>query len=216
MYGEGDPPAAIAIDEQAAVLTMAFARNKKVWPRPATEPEPEAGKPTEPREPEPSKPSSEPGEPSSTTTVHAEGVLREALAVLWEKARGAGMDSIARLEIRVFDPGDGFRLLRVVGGIPEAAKTVRYSGGYETREGGVLELSFTGPVGDAEPLREFLEAQVRDCAAQTLETNFELAFEEGLQLKGDAPKKLAERLSRFATAAAYVEATAQAAEGGEA
>ena len=47
---------------------------------------------------------------------------------------------------------------------------------------------------------------------QTLETHFELAFEKGLQLKGDAPEKLAERLSRFATAAAYVEASAQAAE----
>ena len=57
---------------------------------------------------------------------------------------------------------------------------------------------------------------MRDCAAQTLETNFELAFEEGLQLNGDAPEKLAERLSRFATGAAYVEATAQAADGGKA
>ena len=217
VYGQGDPPAVIAIDEQAAVLTMAFARNKSVWPRPAAEPEPETEKPTDPGEPEPSEPSpSEPGGPSTTTTVHAEGVLREALAVLWEKARGAGMDSIARLEIRVFDPGDGFRLLRVIGGIPEATKTVRYDGGYETRDGGVFELSFVGPVGDAEPLREFLEAQVRDCAAQTLETNFVLAFGEGLQLKGDAPTKLAERLSRFATAAAYVEATAEAAEGGDA
>ena len=210
VYGQGDPPAAIAIDEQAAVLTMAFARNKKVWPRP--EPEPEPGEPTEPSEPEPSEPSpAEPGEPSATATVHEEGVLREALTVLWEKARGLGMEAIARLEIRVFDAGDGFRLLRVIGGIPEAAKTVRYGGGYETREGGVFELSFTGRVGDAEPLREFLEAQVRDCAVQTLETNFELAFEEGLQLKSDAPEKLAERLSRFATAAAYVEATAEAA-----
>ena len=215
VYGQGDPPAVIAIDEQAAVLTMAFARNKNVWPRPAPQPEPR--KPIEVREPRPSDPPlSEPVEPSPTTTVHEEGVLREALTVLWEKARGAGMDSIARLDIRVFDPGDGFRLLRVVGGIPEAAKTVRYSGGYETREGGTFELLFTGPVGDAEPLREFLEAQVRDCAAQTLETNFELAFDEGLQLQGDAPEKLAERLSRFATGAAYVEATAQAAERGEA
>ncbi|MCY4011318.1 MAG: DUF499 domain-containing protein [Gammaproteobacteria bacterium] len=213
VYGQGDPPAVIAIDEQAAVLTMAFARNKGVWPR--QEPQPESREPTEVDEPEPSdRMASEPREPSSTTTVHEEGVLREALAVLWEKARGVGMDAIGRLEIRVFDHGDGFRLLRVVGGIPAAAKTVRYGGGYETRDGGVLEFAFAGPVGDAEPLREFLEAQVRDCAAQTLETNFELAFEEGLQLKGDAPEKLAERLSRFATAAAYVQATAQAAEQG--
>ena len=209
VYGQGDPPAAIAIDEQAAILTMAFARNKGVWPRPPPEPEPST--PPQPPGPRPPEPPPVPVG-TSPTTVHAEGVLREALAVLYEKALAAGMDAIGRMEIRVFDPGDGFRLLRVVGGIPDTTKTVRYDGGYETREGGVFELSFTGSVGDADPLREFLEPQVRDSAAHTLETHFELAFIGGLALKGDAPRKLAERLSRFATAAAYVEATAQAAE----
>ena len=78
----------------------------------------------------------------------------------------------------------------------------------------MFELTFNGSVGDAEPLREFLEPQVRDSATHTLETHFELVFEGGLALRGDAPEKLAERLSRFATSAAYVEATAEAAEGG--
>ena len=212
VYGPGDPMAAIAIDEQAAVLTMAFAKNKGVWPRRETEKE----EPEEESDPGPDREPTGRVEPkdSQAATFHAEGLLKEALAVLWEQARGGGFDAIARMEIRVFDPGDGFRLLRVVGAIPDTAKTVRYDGGYETRAGGVFELSFTGSVGDADPLREFLEPQVRDSSAHTLETHFELVFDGGLTLRGDAPEKLAESLSRFATAAAYVEATAEAAERG--
>ena len=210
VYGHGDPPAVIAITEQAAVLTMAFARNKRVWPRPEPGGEGVISPPPPPEPPAPPPPS------PAATALHAEGLLKDALARLWEQARDAGIDAIVRVEIRVFDPGDGFRLLRVVGAIPDTKKRVRYDGGYETREESTFEISFIGSVGDADPLREFLEPQVRDSAAHTLETHFELVFDGGLSLKGDAPEKLAERLSRFATSAAYVEATAEAGQGEDA
>ena len=214
VYGPGDPAATIAIDEQSSVLTMAFARNKGVWPRPEEdvsseedEPSPEDNNDDKPE----NRPPDGPDRDAGASTFHAEGLLKEALAVLWERARGAKASVIARMDVRVFDPGDGFRLLRVVGGIPDTAKTVRYEGGYETREGGEFELRFTGSVADADPLREFLEPQLRDSATHTLETHFELVFDGGLALAGDAPEKLADRLSRFATSAAYVEATAETA-----
>ncbi len=207
VYGSGDPAAVIAINEQAAVLTMAFARNNRVWPRPK-KPDPPPPDPPPPDPPPPDPPKPPPG-----AALHAEGLLKDALARLWEQARDAGFVAIARVRIRAFDPGDGFRLLRVVGAIPDTKKTVRYDGGYETRENSTFEVSFTGSVSDADPLREFLEPQVRDSAAHSLDTHFELVFEGGLVLDGDAPEKLAERLSRFATSAAYVEATADAGQG---
>ena len=215
--GPGDPMVTIAIDEQATVLTMAFARDKGVWPRPAASSGSKEA--PEPGSPEPRKPPEPPGTPKPSPSAHppeavqAEGVLREAFAKLWEQARSRNFTTIARMNIRVFDPGDGFRLLRVVGGLPDTEKTVTYDGGYETRDGGEFTLSFKGSVGDADPLREFLEPQVRDSAAHTLETRFDLVFEGGLALGGNAPEKLSERLSRFATSAAYVEATAQAMRG---
>jgi len=87
---------------------------------------------------------------------------------------------------------------------------VTIEGGYETRDGGSFELEFRGPVADAQPVREFLEPQLRDASAKNIEAGFQLAFTDGLSMQGDAPEKLADRLCRFASGAAWVSATAEA------
>ena len=110
----------------------------------------------------------------------------------------------------MFEANDGFQLLGAVGGVSGADKTVTMEGGYETRDGGRYEMEFQGPVPDAEPVREFLEPQLRDAAERDLEVRFALEFGNGLALKGDEPEKLGERLTRFASGAAYVSATAEA------
>ena len=105
LFGPGDPPAEIAIDEQSVVFTMAYAKNKGVWPRP------EPAAPVSPAPPEPAFPPAPGGEgagpsggsPGETLppTPHpapadgtpsgverasfaAEGLLKEALLRLWE------------------------------------------------------------------------------------------------------------------------------------
>ncbi len=211
LCGPGDPPAAIEIDEQSMILTMAYARNKGLWPREptATEPivaqgQPKYGADTGGEAP-PVAPSVEPG-PGSFT---AEGVLREALVRLWEQARAKKVRAIAALTIRMYEAGDAFRLLGAVGAVAGAERTVTMTGGYETRDGGTFELEFRGPVSDAPPVREFLEPQLRDAASANLEAGFELTFADGLSMRGDAAEKLTERLGRFASGAAYVSATAR-------
>ncbi len=223
LYGGDDPPADLVIDERALVLTMAYARNKGIWPRP--EPKRPAagggagptagyrgGGPDEVRQPDgPGRPGrgaggiSEPPPPPGAFT--AEGVLREALLQLWERARAGGAARVEALTIRMFEAGDGFRLLGAVGAVAGAAKVVTINGGYETRAGGSFQLEFSGPVADAQPVREFLEPQLRDAFARNLEVSFELTFAAGLPLAGDAAEQLTERLARFAGGAAYVAAT---------
>ena len=66
------------------------------------------------------------------------------------------------LTIRMFEAGDAFRLLGSVGGVQRAEKAVTFAGGYETRAGGSFQIEFRGPVTDAQPVREFLEPQLRD------------------------------------------------------
>ena len=214
LFGPDDPPAAIAIDEQAVVMTMAYARNKGVWPRPApVEKIPEAGSgsgggltedPSGARTPTPAQPAA----PAAPFT--AEGVLKDALTRLWEQARAKKVEAVGLLTIRMFEAGDGFRLLGAVGAVSGAEKVVTMTGGYETRGGGSFALEFRGPVPDAQPVKEFLEPQLRAGESRDLQTGFELSFEGGLSMKGEAAEKFTDRLSRFASGAAYVSATARA------
>ena len=214
LFGPGDPPAAVMIDEQALVLTMAYAKNTGIWPRPEAKGAGDSGK-TEPDKPPIDKPSevkqASPGfEVEGAGQFHAEGLLREALVQLWEQARGKDAGKIERLRIRLFEAADAFRLLNVVSAISEANKAVCIEGGYETQDGGSFVLNFSGPVADAQPVREFLEPQLRAAATADLQAAFSLTFPDGLPMQGDAAEKLTERLCKFASGAAYVSATAEA------
>ena len=85
--------------------------------------------------------------------------------------------------------------------------------GYETREGGEFNFDFHGTVGNAEPVREFIEAQRRGGKDRDLVVSFELMFTEGLSMTGDSAEKLTERLTRLPSGAAYVSATAEGKQG---
>ena len=206
------------IDEQSVIFTMAYAKNAGIWPRqkPGESGRPEQG--GEKPEPPDRTPDSGPGRTGGRThpvpvalgSFTAEGVLNEALVQLWEQVRAKKVETIAVVTIRMFEAGDAFRLLGAVGAISGAEKIVTIQGGYETREGGSFELEFQGPVPDAQPVKEFLEPQLRDASSGNLEAGFQLTFTAGLSMKGDAPEKLAAGLARFASGAAYVSATAEA------
>jgi len=228
LYGQGDPITTIAIDEQAVVFTMAFAREHGKWPRPAPK---GSAKPSgsmddgasgglvgdfsegtaggtssaigggAARQPKPD------GLPSFT----AEGLLKEALTRLWEQAKARRVEKIGALTIRLFDAADAFRLLSVVGAIGGTdQKLAVIEGEYETSSGSTMKMTYRGSPADAQPLKDFLEPQLRAAKEKAMDASFELAFAEGLALSGDAPEKLTEQLTRFATGSAYVKATAEA------
>ena len=109
----------------------------------------------------------------------------------------------------MFDAGDAFKLLGVVGSVQGAQKLVKLSGGYETSEGGRLEFEFTGPATDAQVLKDYLDPQLRAAKEKSVSAEFELHFDGGLLITGDAPERLADRLTRYAAGAAYVTAMAE-------
>ena len=219
LYGPGDPAASIEIDEQSVVFTMAYARNTGIWPRPKPEKPGDSGGGEDGgrgddgdavgEETGPQDDRDQPPGPAQTS-FSKEGVLKDALTQLWEEARSTGVDRISALTIRMFESGDAFRLLGAVGAVPGADKQVMIEGGYETRDGGTFELEFRGPVPDAQPVKEFLQPQLRDASSANLQAGFRLTFADGLAMQGDAAEKLTERLVRFASGAAYVTATAEA------
>ena len=212
LFGPGDPAPTIEIDEQSMIFTMAYARNERIWPRPSKE-EQEPGTASEVREAPDGgetwlKP--EPTEPTAPAEFSAEGPFSEALIKLWEQARDRRVEALATLTIRMFEARDAFPMVNAVNAVAGATKTIRFEGGYETRDGGVFELEFGGPPSDAQPVREFLQPQFRDAAASTIEASFTLEFADGLPLDGDAPEQLADQLTRFAGGAAHVSASARA------
>ena len=214
LFGPGDPPASIAIDEDAVLFTMAFAKSKSVWPRKPKEDEPgPSGKGTQPpggkKEDEVKTPPEKKRPLDETAPFAAEGALKEALVKLWEQVRAKKVGRIERLSIRMFEAGDGFRMLGPVGAVSGATKHAVMRGGYETREGGEFTFEFEGPVGDAQPVREFLELQLREGKSRDLEVKFELSFAEGLVMTEDATEKLTKRLTQFANGPAYVVATTE-------
>lgn len=240
LCGPGDPFPTIMIDEQAVVFTMSFARDNSIWPRPAVQPisgsGATSGSSTAAGDPppvgvggssgasggsvggigggsegEPIGGASEPRQQPIIAPLSAEGVLREALVKLWEQARSRKLAKIEKLNIRLFDATDAFKLLGIVGAVKADKKTVKFDGGYETREKSTCEISFTGTPADAQPLKDFLEPQLRAAAEKSINAGFELSYEAGLDLSGDAPEKLTEQLTRFGAGAAYVEATAEGA-----
>ncbi|MXY53195.1 MAG: ATP-binding protein [Gammaproteobacteria bacterium] len=213
LYGPGDPGASIDIDAQALVMTMAFARNSRVWPRPPEVRDEDAEPPKkEPGSDDAEKDGGEQDEAKHSSPPEgdysAEGLLKEALTKVWEQARGEGKKAIGRLHIRLFESGDAFKLLGAVRTVQGATKSVSLNGGYETADGASFQLEFKGPLDDAQPVREFLDPQFRAATNGTLEAGIELQFEHGLPLSGDASEKLTDRLARFAGEAVHVTAEA--------
>jgi hypothetical protein len=223
LYGKGDPFAEIKIDAQSFVMTMAFATEQGLWPRVPKSiskfpPGGEGGTVTVGGAA--GGDSSHAGRGGERTPVHvapplptefkAEAPLREALTRIWEQARQKKVAKLASLRLRIFEVADAFKLLSAVGTIGGAEKKVTLSAEYETTEGSSFEMEFNGLPQDAGPLKEFLEPQFRAAKEKKLDATYLITFSEGLALGGDAPEKLAEKLARFATGAAFVEAYAEA------
>ena len=111
--------------------------------------------------------------------------------------------------MRVFEPSDGFRLLGVVGAIRTAEVRADIQGSFETVAGSEVDIGFHGVPQDALPLKDFLDPQLRLATEKDVKIAFTLSFKDGLPVVGDAAAKLVEQLTRYATGAAYVEATAE-------
>jgi len=216
LCGPGDPMASILIDESSVVFTMQFAKEKTIWPRPApTATTPPPGGFTGVPGPVPGgtghqPPPSAVPPPPPPGAITAEGILKAALAELWEKARKAKFAQVQVLSVRLFDATDAFRMLGSVNAEKGCAKKVTLNGGYVTQEGGEMQLEFNGSPSDALPVKDFLVPQLNAARERDVQATFILTFNPGLPLTGDAAERLTERLAKFASGAAYVAATAEA------
>lgn len=204
LLGKGDPYADVKIDEQSMLFTAGYAREHKIWPRPAPEPDTKPAPPV-------SDPPYPPREPVALaahmlSTFVADDVLRAALTRVVEDALKAQMKTFSKLLIRPFDSQDALKLLSVVNAVSNATKTVQLSVDIETNDKSVISVNFQGSVNEALPLKDYLDPQLRAAADKNLNCTYELTFDPPFALAGDQPQKLIERLARIVSTSAEVTA----------
>ncbi|MDV7391677.1 hypothetical protein RZS08_10005, partial [Arthrospira platensis SPKY1] len=187
--------------------TASHAREQGIWPRSARKPKPDSEPPDTvyPPPPEIAPEPSKVDDPQTTEFV-AEGVLKEALTRLWGQPRARGLAAIKTLELRVYHVTDGLRLLGLMAAIPRADQQLTLVVSYTTPQGSEFRGEFSGAVADAQPVKDFLEPQLRAARERTLTATYLLTFDDGLPLAGDEPEKLTERLSKGCSSEIYARA----------
>lgn len=227
LAGPGDPMPSINIDEETTIFTMDFAKTKGVWPRPAPKPsQPASNEGGDSISGDPLPPinggsgevdarggfddSAEGGAIAASAKVFtAEGVLKEALRKVIEQAKTAKLAKVDHVAIRLFEYGDAFKLIPIANSIAGTKRSVTLEGGYTTAQDSEMMFEFKGEAQDASTIKDYLEPQFRAAKVTDLKASILFDFEGGLALDGDAADKFIEKLTRFASAAAYVEATAE-------
>ncbi|MDQ0566859.1 DUF499 domain-containing protein [Erythrobacter citreus] len=231
--GQGDPAPSIVIDDASMVFTSEYARDHGIFPRPTptssggddntssggSKPD-EHGEGTMEIAGEEKKQTAGTGTATSTgggssssasdgETFMGEGVLKDALTTVFQKARSAKVGTVSRLSITPFEISHFYMLLAVVESIPGATRRATASIEFETADASIITMTIEGTVGDAKLTREYVEPQLRAATERNVSTAIELTFADGLTLDGDEPEKIIERLTKFGTAAAFVEVTAE-------
>jgi len=206
VLGKGDPWADIKIDEQSFVYTADYAGEHGIWPPPKAPPQEEQVQIPPPKSPEKTPPHTPP--PETGKSFSEEGILKEALTRLWERTRKNNFIAVSALILKLYD-ADGFKLMGLVGTVPNSEKKIRIDGAYETNQGSELTIGFKGAIPDAQPVKDFLIPQWNAAKDKRIEVEFTIAFKEGLSLKGSEPENLTDRLCRFGTGAAYVKAVVE-------
>jgi hypothetical protein len=232
LAGPSDPMPSINIDEDTTIFTMDFAKTKGLWPRPAPTPRAQpamagkgdsvSGDPLPPLVGAPDASASRPAELfgerpqrapngalANSKVFTAEGVLKEALRKVVEQARTAKIGKVDRVVIRLFEYGDAFKLIPIANTIAGTKRSVKLSGTFITTQDSEMQFEFNGTAQDAATMKDYLEPQFRAAKDTDLKTGISFEFEGGLTLEGDFADKFIEKLTRFASAAAYVEATAE-------
>ena len=231
--GQGDPTPSIVIDDASVIFTAEYARDHGIFPRPVqptnADGAPKDGKGTGDVDPTGGANKSGGGETgqgqekTGTSTggtgvptaepqgesFTGEGVLKDALSTVFQRARAAKVGKVSRLAITPFEVSHFYMLLNVVESIPGAKRRANANIEFETTEGSVITITMEGTVGDAKLSREYVEPQLRAAVERNVSSDISLKFDDGLALDGDAPEKIIERLTKFGAAAAFVEVTAE-------
>ncbi|NLX59557.1 MAG: ATP-binding protein [Phycisphaerae bacterium] len=218
VWGKGDPAPSIEISENAFVHTIANAAEAGLWPRKPKE------KTTDGTDTGDTGGDATGGgggtggtgggETTTTTepTLSAEGPLKLALTRLFEAARKGEVKALASVTIRVYE-------YKAAWDLHQATATFRdadVSCWFDTTIGadGIDEfmVQFRGSMAKANPVKSFLDAQLRASTEQTFTGDYILAFAKPLGTDSVTAEGFIKSMTKYGGGEAYVEARAAAEE----
>ncbi|WKT83433.1 hypothetical protein RHP47_11390 [Thermosynechococcus sp. QKsg1] len=91
---------------------------------------------------------------------------------------------------------DAFVILAYVCQLPETKTTVSWQGNCQTVAGSHLEFEYEGNLNDLGPVKDFWAAQMRAASEKELHATYAIEFFKGLELAGNTPEQVTERLCR--------------------
>jgi len=210
VWGKGDPAPAIEISENAFVHTVANAKELGLWPRRAKAEEGEE-KPTKPGETEtgqkkPDVKAESEGEP--TPPLSAEGPLKLALTQLFEAARRGKIAALASVTIHLYEYKAAWNLHQAAATYRDTDVTCGFDTNMTAEGIDEFQVQFKGTMQKANPVKSFLDSQLRAASEQTFEGQYTLRFSKALATDGATADGFIKAMTKYGGGEAYVEAQA--------
>ena len=170
LCGKGDPPCGIAIDADSVVYTMKAAKRLGRWPRKT---EGENG-------PEEEENGRKKPPVFDVTAVRVNGKPSEAIRNTLDELRrnNIGMISEMQMESR----RNVFPMISAVGRMKGLEAKLTIVGDYEVVSGGFFNFEFVGTLKEAEPVQEFLKAQLHHTRMDNIQAVLEISFKDGIDV----------------------------------
>lgn len=149
-----------------------------------------------------------PPPPPAPRELSAEGPLAQALTMIWEKARKGGHPRIDALTVKFYEAAGAWKAHQAMATAKNTKVVVQMNVDIQMPEVEVFRVEFEGSVERANGVKAFLDAQLRAADDSSFEVVYMMTFENGLQMAGEEPEKLAGQLTRYGAGEAFVEAQA--------
>jgi len=146
--------------------------------------------------------------PPPPSSLRAEGPLQQALADLWAKARQQKCHGISKLTIEMAEAMSTWKVHQSAATIAKVQIEAHLEVDLAFEGVETFRVEFRGRLDKANPVKSFLEPNIRSADDVNFRAVYTLTFDTPLLMKGDAPEALAKSLTRAGGGEAYVEAEA--------
>src|SRR5690606_13701273 len=124
-----------------------------------------------------------PPSPAMPSALSGEGPLRQALTILFEKARKQKVPAVARLTVRLFEPKGAWAVHQAAATYRDGNPACQFEADVSADGVESLQVAYRGTLAKANAVKQFLDSQIRMATEVNLEAEYTLNF--GTPMKTD-------------------------------